>query len=100
MGRISEFLLQLIDTFSFNESEADSRLDHGKRVFGADLRRVQAQVAEPGRYHEDESTSARRLNRPTNRSSNHTTTSEAPTSGNTTASASMMNTPVFHVGRS
>ncbi len=35
-----------------------------------------------------------------NRSSNHTTTSEAPTSGNTTASANMITTPVFHFGKS
>ncbi len=49
---------------------------------------------------EDEAISGWRLKRVTRRSSNHTTTSDAPTKGNTTAKASMMNTPVFQVGRS
>ncbi len=49
---------------------------------------------------EDETTSGWRLKRVTSRSSNHITSSDAPTSGNTTARASMMNTPVFQVGKS
>ncbi len=49
---------------------------------------------------EDEATSGWRVRRLTSRSSSHTTTSEAPTSGNITARASMMNTPVFQVGKS